>query len=95
MFAGTGELASHLNITLSENLTAKDRHMIEKLEAKIEYEEAHEHAAEAQKIRERIEMINGKAEAKHKEEHGAPTKVVHSGGHKHKKEHETETAIIE
>ena len=88
MFAGSGELASHLNVTLSENLTVKDRHMIEKLEAKIEYEEAHDHAMEAQKIRERIEMISSKADAKHKQEHSAPTKVIHSGGHKHKKDHE-------
>lgn len=88
MLAGTGELASHVGVALSENLSAKDRHAIERLEAKIEYEEAHDHPAEAQKIRERIEAVNSKADAKHKAEHGAPIKVIHSGGHKHKKEHE-------
>jgi len=88
LIEATGDLASHIGVTLSENLSTKDRHVIEKLEAKIEYEEAHEHPAEAKKIRERIEAINSKAEAKHKAEHGEPIKVIHSGGHKHKKDHE-------
>ena len=83
----TGELASHVNVTLSDNLTIKDRHVIEKLEAMIEYEEAHDRPVEAQKIRERIEVINSKADVKHKQEHDAPITVIHSGGHKHKKEH--------
>ena len=67
--------------------------MIEKLEAQIEYEEAHSHPAEADKLRERIAAINAKAGEKHKAAHDDPVKVIHSGGHKgrhHRRTHSDE-----
>lgn len=59
--------------------------MVEKLEAQMEYEEAHDHPAEAHKLEERIEHIVEKADARKTVSHDAPVKVVHHG-HKHKDE---------
>ena len=75
-------MVKHHTIVLSDNLNKKEKHMVEKLEAQIEYEEAHDHPDTAEKYRERIERINEKASSRHKAEHDDPIKVVHNGGHK-------------
>lgn len=63
--------------------------MVDKLEAQIEYEEAHDHMDEADKLQNRIQDIVDKADSRAKNpEHGAAIKVVHHG---HKKKHEEET----
>lgn len=60
------------------------------MEAQIEYAEAHDKPAEAQKLREKIERLNDKADMEHhKADHDAPIKVVHSGGRKHKEVHKS------
>ena len=64
IYFGSGEVKPNL-IVMNEHLTKKERKMVEKLEAQIEYEEAHEHPTEAQKLRERIDTINDNAETKY------------------------------
>lgn len=51
---------------------------MQKLEAQLEYAEAH--GEETEKIQARMEAINNK-ELKHKAGQGDPVKVTHSGGH--------------
>ena len=60
----------------------KDRHMVEKLEAQMEYAEAHDNPDEARKLEERIQNVVDKADARKKAPHDAEVKVVHHG-HKH------------
>jgi hypothetical protein len=59
--------------------------MVEKLEAQMEYAEAHDNMDEARKLEERIQDIVDKADARQKAPHDAKVKVVHHG-HKHKDE---------
>lgn len=65
----------------------KEKHVVEKLEAQIEYEEAHSHPEEAKKLLHRIEDINEKAGNKRHAAHNDPVKVIHSGGHRHRAHH--------
>ena len=86
VYVGSGETKS-IDVVYNENLSKKERHMIEKLEAQMEYADAHDNPEEVKKLLERIEAINEKAAKKHKAPHDADVKVIHGGGHKHK-EHE-------
>ena len=63
--------------------------MVDKLEAQLEYEEAHDHMDEAEKIESCIQDIVDKADSRatRKADHGAEIKVVHHG---HRKKHEEE-----
>jgi hypothetical protein len=90
VYIGSGDIKEH-TYSLSDNLTKKDKHMVEKLEAQMEYADAHDNPDEAHKLQERIQEIVDKADARTKVPHDAKVKVVHHGGHKHKHEHAEES----